>query len=96
MMTSATLAAALALLREKRPLVHNLTNAVVANFTANALLALGAAPAMAEGTDEVAGFAATADAVVINLGMLTPDRATPTPPSRRRGAWPARRGPSSP
>jgi hydroxyethylthiazole kinase len=75
MMTSATLAAALALLRAKRPLVHNLTNAVVANFTANALLALGAAPAMAEGANEVEGFAATADAVVINLGMLTPDRA---------------------
>jgi hydroxyethylthiazole kinase len=75
MMTSATLAAAIALLREKRPLVHNLTNAVVANFTANALLALGAAPAMAEGANEVEGFAATADAVVVNLGMLTPERA---------------------
>jgi hydroxyethylthiazole kinase len=73
--TSATLAATLALLRSRRPLVHNLTNAVVANFTANALLALDAAPAMAEGVDEVADFAASADAVVINLGMLSPGRA---------------------
>jgi hydroxyethylthiazole kinase len=74
--TPTTLAATLALLRTRRPLVHNLTNAVVANFTANALLALGAAPAMAEGIDEVADFAASADAVVINLGMLSPKRAT--------------------
>jgi hydroxyethylthiazole kinase len=75
MITQASLAATTSLLRTRRPLVHNLTNAVVANFTANALLALGAAPAMAEGVDEVADFAASADAVVINLGMLSPDRA---------------------
>jgi hydroxyethylthiazole kinase len=75
MITPATLAATLALIRARRPLVHNLTNAVVANFTANALLALGAAPAMAEGEDEVETFAAAADAVVINLGMLTRARA---------------------
>jgi hydroxyethylthiazole kinase len=75
MITPATLAATLAALSARRPLVHNLTSAVVANFTANALLALGAAPAMAEGSDEVAAFAAAADAVVINLGMLTPARA---------------------
>jgi hydroxyethylthiazole kinase len=76
MITPASLAETLAALRTRRPLVHNLTNAVVANFTANALLALGVAPAMAEGVDEVAEFAASADAVVINLGMLSPDRAT--------------------
>jgi hydroxyethylthiazole kinase len=73
--TPVSLAATLALLRTRRPLVHNLTSAVVANFNANALLALGAAPAMAEGADEVADFAASADAVVINLGMLSPERA---------------------
>ncbi len=65
----------LALLPTRRPLVHNLTNAVAANFVANALLALGAAPVMAEGADEVADVAASADAVVINLGMLSPERA---------------------
>jgi hydroxyethylthiazole kinase len=47
-------AAILATLHRKRPLVHNLTSAVVANFTANALLALGAAPAMVESPDEAA------------------------------------------
>jgi hydroxyethylthiazole kinase len=73
--TPASLAATHALLPARRPLVHNLTNAVVANFVANALLALGAAPVMAEAADEVAGVAAAADAVVINLGMLSPDRA---------------------
>src|ERR1700679_1665374 len=75
MITSVSLAATLAALREQRPLVHNLTSAVVANFTANALLALGAAPAMVESLDEVAAFAASADAVVVNLGTLTPARA---------------------
>ena len=68
--TPASLAATQALLPARRPLVHNLTNAVVANFVANALLALGAAPVMAEGADEVAGVAASADVLVINLGML--------------------------
>ncbi len=75
MMTPASLAETVALLLARRPLVHNLTNSVVANFTANALLALGAAPVMAEGADEVATFAAAADAVVVNLGTLTPERA---------------------
>ncbi len=75
MITTDSLAATLAALRQRRPLVHNLTSAVVANFTANALLALGAAPAMVESPDEVAAFAASADALVVNLGTLTPGRA---------------------
>ena len=74
-MTPDSIAACLAALRERRPLVHNLTNAVVANFTANALLALGAAPAMVESPEEVPAFSAAADAVVVNLGMLTAARA---------------------
>lgn len=75
LITPESMAACLAALRERRPLVHNLTNAVVANFTANALLALGAAPAMVESAEEVPAFAAAADAVVVNLGMLTAARA---------------------
>jgi hydroxyethylthiazole kinase len=75
MITPASLAAAVALLGARRPLVHNITNAVVANFTANALLALGAAPVMAEGAEEVAAVAASADALVVNLGTLTAARA---------------------
>ena len=44
----------LALIREKSPLVHNITNYVVMNNTANALLAIGASPVMAHATNEVA------------------------------------------
>ncbi|MFP4283595.1 MAG: hydroxyethylthiazole kinase [Opitutales bacterium] len=57
-------------LRATPPLVHCLTNEVVKNFTANALLALGAAPAMVEHPVEAAEFAAIADALLINLGTL--------------------------
>ena len=73
MMTPASIAATRAALRLRAPLVHNLTNPVVANFTANALLALGASPAMVESIEEVEDFAAIADALVINLGCVTPD-----------------------
>ena len=71
----ATLAATLAALRARTPLVHNITNLVVTNSTANALLAIGASPAMVEGEEEVAEFAATADALVINLGTMNAARA---------------------
>ncbi len=64
----------LASLRAQAPLVHNLTSAVVANFTANALLAVGASPAMVEAPDEIAGFVTVADALSVNLGSLTPQR----------------------
>ena len=40
--------------REKSPLVHNITNYVAMNFTANALLAVGASPVMAHAAEEVA------------------------------------------
>ncbi|MBO7228439.1 MAG: hydroxyethylthiazole kinase, partial [Bacteroidales bacterium] len=43
--------------REKAPLVHNITNYVAMNFTANALLAAGASPVMAHATEEVAEMA---------------------------------------
>jgi hydroxyethylthiazole kinase len=76
MITAASLAAAHAALRERQPLVHNIISAVSANFAANVLLALGAAPAMAESPDEVESFAAAADALAVNLGMITPPRAT--------------------
>ena len=61
--------------RERAPLIHNITNLVVTNSTANALLALGASPAMVEGADEVEAFVALADALVINLGTMSADRA---------------------
>ncbi|GKT06847.1 hydroxyethylthiazole kinase [Desulforhabdus sp. TSK] len=58
-------------LRQKRPLVHNITNFVVMNFTANALLSLGASPVMAHAPEEVEEMAALAGALVINIGTLS-------------------------
>lgn len=62
--------AALNELRERRPLVCCLTNTVAANFTANALLALGAWPAMMEEPQEAAELASKAGALLINVGMV--------------------------
>lgn len=60
-------------LRQARPLVHNITNFVVMNVTANALLAMGAAPVMAHAPNEVEEMAALASALVLNIGTLTDD-----------------------
>lgn len=62
--------AVVAAVREQAPLVHNITNLVVMNNTANALLALGASPAMVHSTDEVEDFTPLARALVINIGTL--------------------------
>lgn len=59
-----------AAVREQEPLIHNITNLVVMNNTANALLALGASPAMAHSLDEVEDFVAISQALVINIGTL--------------------------
>lgn len=56
--------------RQQNPLVHNITNIVVAGFSANGLLALGASPFMADAPEEVADIAAMAGAVVLNIGTL--------------------------
>jgi hydroxyethylthiazole kinase len=61
-------------LHKNGPLVHCLTNIVVANFTANALLAVGAAPIMLENPEEAAEMAQAADAVLINMGTLSLQR----------------------
>lgn len=58
-------------LRRCSPLVHCMTNDVVATFTANILLALGASPAMVTEPDEAEQFAGIADALLINVGTLT-------------------------
>ncbi|WP_375709364.1 hydroxyethylthiazole kinase [Niallia sp. NCCP-28] len=58
-------------LREKNPLIHNITNVVVTNFTANGLLAIGASPVMAYAKEEVADMATVSDALVLNIGTLT-------------------------
>jgi hydroxyethylthiazole kinase len=63
--------ATLARLRETRPLVHQITNYVVMNETANATLAVGALPVMAHAREEVEQMAAAAGALVLNIGTLS-------------------------
>ncbi|UCE27384.1 MAG: hydroxyethylthiazole kinase [Candidatus Coatesbacteria bacterium] len=58
-------------LREKKPLVHNITNFVVMNSTANVLLAAGASPVMAHAENEVEDMVSLAGALVLNIGTLT-------------------------
>jgi hypothetical protein len=59
-------------LRASSPLVHNITNFVVMNYTANALLALGASPVMAHAVEEVEDMVAIAGSLVVNIGTLAP------------------------
>jgi len=63
----------LAAVREKKPLIHNITNYVVMNYTANALLAMGASPVMAHAHNEVEEMVSYAGALVLNIGTLTDD-----------------------
>jgi hydroxyethylthiazole kinase len=58
-------------IRAEAPLVHNITNYVVMNTTANALLALGASPVMAHAEEEMEQLAGMARALVINIGTLS-------------------------
>ena len=60
----------LALIRAKSPLVHNITNYVAMNFSANALLAIGASPVMAHAVEEMEDMVGIASALVINIGTL--------------------------
>ncbi|MET1027776.1 MAG: hydroxyethylthiazole kinase [Dongiaceae bacterium] len=71
----AKLAGNLEAIRDRSPLIHNITNLVVTNITANALLALGASPAMVENTEESADLARVANALVINLGTISGEMA---------------------
>jgi hydroxyethylthiazole kinase len=59
-------------LREAKPLVHQITNYVVMNETANATLALGALPVMAHAREEVEEMVALAGSLVLNIGTLSP------------------------
>ncbi|MFB3779213.1 MAG: hydroxyethylthiazole kinase [Bryobacteraceae bacterium] len=58
-------------IRSEAPLVHNITNYVVMNTTANALLALGASPVMAHAVEEVEEMTGIARALVLNIGTLS-------------------------
>ncbi|AQY52247.1 hydroxyethylthiazole kinase [Listeria weihenstephanensis FSL R9-0317] len=59
--------------RARNPLVHVITNIVVANDLANGLLALGASPIMASAVEEMVELGGLADVVVINIGTLNAD-----------------------
>lgn len=65
--------------RLETPRVHIITNTVAQAFTANVVLALGAVPSMTIAAEEVAGFAASADALLVNLGTLDETRKTAIP-----------------
>jgi hydroxyethylthiazole kinase len=69
-MTSA--ATTLRALRGQKPLVHQITNYVVMNETANATLAIGALPVMAHAREEVEEMARIASSLVLNIGTLSP------------------------
>jgi hydroxyethylthiazole kinase len=61
-------------LRERRPRVHCITNAVAQAFSANMLLAAGAVPSMTIAPKEVKAFVACADSLLINLGTFDSER----------------------
>lgn len=58
-------------LRENGPLIHNITNYVVMNSTANALLSIGASPVMAHASEEMEEMVSIASALVLNIGTLS-------------------------
>lgn len=58
-------------IRETKPLIHNITNFVVMNYTANVLLSMGASPVMAHAENEVEDMVTFAGALVLNIGTLT-------------------------
>lgn len=68
--------ASLQAIRAARPVVHNITNLVAMDLTANLLLAAGASPAMANAADEVTEIVARANALAVNIGTPTPVQAT--------------------
>ena len=63
--------ATLGAIRERKPLVHQITNYVVMNETANATLALGALPVMAHAGEEVEEMTRLASSLVLNIGTLS-------------------------
>jgi hydroxyethylthiazole kinase len=69
--TAADIYKSIKVIRQKAPVVHNITNYVAMNNTANALLALGASPVMAHAQEEVEEMVNISSALVINIGTLS-------------------------
>lgn len=61
-------------IRARSPRVHCITNTVAQAFTANVLLAAGATPSVTTSPEEIAGFVAGADSLLVNLGTLDNER----------------------
>jgi len=61
-------------IRQERPLIHNITNMVAMNDTANIILAIGGLPVMAHAQAEVREMVRVAGALVLNIGTLTPEQ----------------------
>ena len=59
------------LIRSNNPLVHNITNYVVMNNTANALLAIGGSPVMAHAVEEIEDIVSISSSLVLNIGTLS-------------------------
>ncbi len=62
--------------REKKPLIHHLTNNVVINFTANGLLSFGGSPIMAKAPEDAGTIASVADGVLLNIGTIKQEEVT--------------------
>jgi len=61
-------------IKEKNPLTHCITNSVTINDCANAVLAIGGSPFMAEDAEELEEVVTIADALVINIGKLSKEQ----------------------
>lgn len=60
-------------LRQKRPLIHHITNFVVMNQTANLTLAIGGQPVMSHAIEEVEEMVSYAGCLLLNIGTLVPE-----------------------
>jgi hydroxyethylthiazole kinase len=69
-MKSTTISDLFARVREKRPLIHHITNYVTVNDCANITISVGAAPVMADAPEEVCEMVTFAGALVLNIGTL--------------------------
>ena len=72
--------------RDKKPLVHNITNYVTVNDCANITLAIGASPIMADDIDEVEDIVSICNGLNINIGTLN-KRTRINDCRRQEGKW---------
>ena len=59
-------------IKKKSPLIHNVTNYVTMEQSANSLLAIGASPVMAHAVEEVEDMVGISQSLVLNIGTLSP------------------------